>query len=360
MTLTTAINLTKTMEKPTYYDVHNRFKLNGFHLNKDDLCRVAYSFIKEGEAYERPVGIFILDWFDEKDYIEMTTSGTTGAPKKIQISKQAMVNSALATGDFFELAPGDKVLHCLPAKYVAGKMMFVRAFILGLDMDFVEPTSTPLERNEETYDFAAMVPIQAQHSLEKLSQVKKLIIGGAKVNSALAEELKKIPSSIYETYGMTETITHIAAKRVGEEAFDVLPGITVAEDERHCLVVNAPAISEEVVVTNDVVKVLNDHQFIWLGRIDNVINSGGIKLFPEQIEEKLSHKIDRRFFIASQENEELGEKLVLAVEGDPYVIDDAAFAELGKYEKPKVVLFIPKFLETPTGKVLRKESLASI
>lgn len=348
------------MNKPTYNSVHNRFRLNGFHLDKDDLCRVAYSFIKEGEAYEKPVGIFILDWFDEKEYIEMTTSGTTGAPKKIRVNKQAMVNSALATGDFFDLAPGNKILHCLPAQYVAGKMMFVRAFILGLDVDFVEPTSTPLERNDEMYDFAAMVPLQAQHSLEKLGQIKKLIIGGAKVSAALANELKEIPTAIFETYGMTETITHIAAKRVGEEAFQVLPGITVAEDERHCLVVTATNISEEVVVTNDVVKVLKDNEFIWLGRIDNVINSGGVKLFPEQIEEKLSHKIDRRFFIASQENEELGEKLVLAVEGDPYVFDDAAFGDLGKYEKPKVVLFIPKFLETPTGKVLRKESLSSI
>lgn len=348
------------MNNPTYLSVHNRFKLNGFHLDKDDLCRVAYSFIKEGEAFEKPVGIFILDWFDEKDYIEMTTSGTTGAPKKIYVNKQAMVSSALATGNFFDLQPGNKVLHCLPAQYVAGKMMFVRAFILGLDMDFVEPTSTPLERNEEIYDFAAMVPLQAQHSLEKLRQIKKLIIGGAKVNSALANELMQIPAEIYETYGMTETITHIAAKKVGEEAFKVLPYITVAEDERHCLVVTAPKISDEVVVTNDVVKVLNESEFVWLGRIDNVINSGGVKLFPEQIEEKLSHKIERRFFVASQEHPELGEKLVLAVEGDAYVIDDEAFGELGKYEKPKVVLFIPKFLETPTGKVLRKESLASL
>lgn len=117
----------------------------------------------------------------------------------------------------------------------------------------------------------------------------------------------------------------------------------------------------EPIVTNDVVKVINDQEFDWLGRIDNVINSGGVKLFPEQIEEKLSHNIvNRRFFVASRESLELGEKLILAVEGDPYVIDDQAFGNLGKYEKPKVVIFIPKFLETPTGKVLRKESLESV
>ena len=348
------------MNTPTYHNVHNRFKLNGFQLDKEDLCRIAYSFIKEGEAFERPVGMFILDWFDQNDYIEMTTSGTTGAPKKIKIEKQAMVNSALSTGNFFGLEPGNRVLHCLPAQYVAGKMMLVRGFILGLDIDFVEPTSTPLERNDQTYDFGAMVPLQVQHSLDKLPKIKKLIIGGAKVSSSLAQELIEIPTEIYETYGMTETITHIAAKKVGEEAFKTLPNVTVSEDERHCLVITAPNILQEPITTNDAVNVLNENEFIWLGRIDNVINSGGVKLFPEQIEEKLSHKIDRRFFIASQESPELGEKLVLAVEGDPYIIDEHAFGDLGKYERPKVVLFIPKFLETPTGKVLRKESLESV
>ena len=348
------------MNTPTYHNVHNRFKLNGFQLDKEDLCRIAYSFIKEGEAFERPVGMFILDWFDQNDYIEMTTSGTTGAPKKIKIEKQAMVNSALSTGNFFGLEPGNRVLHCLPAQYVAGKMMLVRGFILGLDIDFVEPTSTPLERNDQTYDFGAMVPLQVQHSLDKLPKIKKLIIGGAKVSSSLAQELLEIPTEIYETYGMTETITHIAAKKVGEEAFKTLPNVTVSEDERHCLVITAPNILQEPITTNVAVNVLNENEFIWLGRIDNVINSGGVKLFPEQIEEKLSHKIDRRFFIASQESPELGEKLVLAVEGDPYIIDEHAFGDLGKYERPKVVLFIPKFLETPTGKVLRKESLESV
>lgn len=348
------------MNTPTYHNVHNRFKLNGFQLDKEDLCRIAYSFIKEGEAFERPVGMFILDWFDQNDYIEMTTSGTTGAPKKIKIEKQAMVNSALSTGNFFGLEPGNRVLHCLPAQYVAGKMMLVRGFILGLDIDFVEPTSTPLERNDQTYDFGAMVPLQVQHSLDKLPKIKKLIIGGAKVSSSLAQELIEIPTEIYETYGMTETITHIAAKKVGEEAFKTLPNVTVSEDERHCLVITAPNILQEPITTNDVVNILNENEFIWLGRIDNVINSGGVKLFPEQIEEKLSHKIERRFFIASQESPELGEKLILAVEGDPYIIDEHAFGDLGKYERPKVVLFIPKFLETPTGKVLRKESLESV
>ena len=135
----------ETQSTVHHKNVHNKFKLNGFHLDREDLCRVAYSFIKEGEAFEKPVGEFLIDWFDDKPYLEMTTSGTTGEPKVIKISKQSMVNSALATGDFFEIKPGDRALACLPVKYVAGKMMFIRAFILGLDMDFVAPSSHPLK-----------------------------------------------------------------------------------------------------------------------------------------------------------------------------------------------------------------------
>lgn len=345
------------MINPTYENVHNKFKLNGFNLDRDDLCRVAYSFIKEGEEFEKPVGDFLLDWFDSKSYVEMHTSGSTGIPKVIQVDKQAMVNSALATGDFFELSAGNKALHCLPVKYVAGKMMLVRAMILGLDLEFVAPSSHPLRDSDENFDFAAMVPMQAQNSISDLNRVKKLIVGGAKINSALEKQLLKLPTDVYETYGMTETISHIAAKKVGEKAFTVLPNVTISYDENNCLIIHAPRISEEVIETNDVVELLNENQFIFLGRIDNVINSGGIKLLPEQIEEKLSGKIEPRYFISSKEDKELGEKIILVIEGNPFDVDKTIFESLDKYEKPKEILFVQKFKETGNGKIIRKESL---
>lgn len=345
------------MNSPTYENVHNQFKLNGFHLNREDLCRVAYSFIKEGEEFEKPVGDFLLDWFDSKDYIEMQTSGTTGAPKTITVSKQAMVESALATGDFFELQPGNKALQCLPVKYVAGKMMLVRAMILGLDLEFVAPSSHPLRNNEIDYDFVAMVPLQAQNSISELNKVKKMIVGGAAINKALDKQLLKLPTQVFETYGMTETITHIAARKLGEKAFTVLPGVTISYDDRNCLVIHAPRISDDVIVTNDIVELLNENQFIFLGRMDNVINSGGIKLIPEQIEEKLANKINQRFFIASKPDTELGEKVVLIVEGEKQDFGDDLYDKLDKYEKPKELIFIPKFKETDSGKVIRKETL---
>jgi O-succinylbenzoic acid--CoA ligase len=320
---------------------------------------VAYCFIKEGKPFEKHIGTFLLDWFDEKSYIELSTSGTTGVPKVIKIEKQAMLDSALATGDYFGLEPGNTMLHCLPTNYVAGKMMWVRSFILGLDMKFVEPNSNPLEKIDESFDFCAMVPLQAKNSLKKLKQkkIKKLIIGGVRVHRALEKELVKLPMEIYETYGMTETITHMAAKRIGEEAFTVLPNVTVSSDERSCLVINAKKISKEPIITNDIVKLISDTQFIWEGRIDNVINSGGIKLMPEQIEDKLSTLIPRRYFIFGKPDETLGEKAVLYVEGEPINIEESVFNVLNKYEIPKEIIFIPKFKETATGKIMRKESI---
>ncbi|WP_336622138.1 AMP-binding protein [Flavobacterium paronense] len=282
---------------------------------------------------------------------------TTGAPKTISVSKQAMVDSALATGDFFELQPGNKALQCLPVKYVAGKMMLVRAMILGLDLEFVAPSSNPLANNEIDYDFVAMVPLQAQNSIPQLKRVKKLIIGGAAVNKILEKQLLKLPTIVYETYGMTETITHIAARKLGEKAFTVLPNVTVSFDERNCLVIHAPTISPEVIITNDIVELVNENQFIFLGRFDNVINSGGIKLIPEQIEKKLISKISQRFFIASKPDNELGEKVVLVIEGEKCELDNSIYETLDKYEKPKEIIFVPKFKDSVTGKILRKETL---
>ncbi|WP_427874749.1 AMP-binding protein [Flavobacterium sp. MMS24-S5] len=345
------------MQNLTQNNVHNYFKLNGYHLNAKDLCRIAYSFIKEGDAYEQSIGEFFLDWFDKKDYIEMTTSGTTGLPKLVRLKKQAMIQSALATGDFFDLKPGDKALLCLPTQFVAGKMMLVRSLILGLELDVVSPSLHPLELNTTTYDFVAMVPLQVQNSIAGLSKVRKLIIGGAKLDSALEEKLLPLKTEIYETYGMTETITHIAAKRLGDSVFSILPNVKISQDDRQCLVINVATISDEPIVTNDLVELLNEQQFKFLGRIDNVINSGGVKLIPEQIEAKLIGKINSRFFVTGLPDTTLGEKLVLVIEGEKQDFEPEFFDVLGKYEKPKEIVFVSKFKENENGKLLRKPTL---
>ena len=156
---------------------------------------------------------------------------------------------------------------------------------------------------------------------------------------------------------MTETITHIAAKKVGEKAFTVLPNVTISYDENNCLVIHAPRISDEIIVTKDIVELVNENQFVFLGRYDNMVNSGGIKLIPEQIEDKLGKKIHSRFFVAGKPDDKLGEKLVLIIEGEKHEIEDRVFDVLDKYEKPKEILFVPKFKETDNGKIIRKETL---
>ncbi|WKL50092.1 AMP-binding protein [Flavobacterium pectinovorum] len=341
----------------THKNVHNYFKINGYHLTADELRRVGYDYIKEGDANDRAIGEFLLDWFDDKDYIEMRTSGTTGLPKVVKLQKQAMIQSALATGDFFELEPRNKALLCLPVKFIAGKMMLVRSFILGLDLDIVEPSTHPLALNTTKYDFVAMVPLQVQNSIEALQNVKKLIVGGAKMDSSLEEKVLPLKTEVYETYGMTETITHIAARRVGENVFTVLPNVKIVQDDRGCLVITVDTISEEPIVTNDLVEIIREDQFIFLGRIDNVVNSGGVKLIPEQIEAKLIDKINSRFFVTGIPDTVLGEKLILVIEGEKQDFATDFFDVLDKYEKPKEIVFVPKFKENENGKLLRKPSL---
>lgn len=348
------------MRKVTYKNIHNFFKFNGVYFDSNGLRIAAYYLIKEGDAHEKALGDFLLDWFDEKPYIDLQTSGTTGTPKLIRKSKQALVNSALATGDFFELKPGDTALCCLPVQFIAGKMMLVRSFILGLAIDFVSPNSNPLENLDKKYDFVAMVPLQVQNSLNELHKVKKLIIGGAKMDSSLEKKLLGIKTKVYETYGMTETITHIAAKKVGEQAFSILPNVRISQNKNDCLVIDAPKVSEERLFTNDLVELINDNQFVLLGRIDHVVNSGGVKLIPEQIEEKLADAIAVRFFVGGISDAVLGEKLVLVIEGEKQELDEAIFAVLNKYEKPKAVFFVPEFETTASGKIKRKTILKAL
>ena len=345
------------MNNQNYNTVHPKFKWNGISLDREKLLLAAQDLIKEGDDFERITGEFLLEWFNKKSFITVTTSGTTGFPKKINLEKQAMINSALATAQFFDLKAGNRVLNCLSTNYIAGKMMLIRSMILGFEMDFVTPTSNPLKDNKRNYDFVAMVPMQVQNSILELSKVKKLIVGGAKISETLRNQLLEVPTQIFETYGMTETITHIAVKKIEEKYFSVLPNVTIATDKRGCLVIVAPRISDTKIVTNDVVQLISETQFLLLGRIDNVINSGGVKLFPEQIEAKLSDKIKRRFFVIGIPDEKLGEQVLIVIEGKPAVFDDSVFDDLDSYEKPKKIRFVTKFVETESGKVRRTETL---
>ena len=357
-------------------EIHPNFKLNGVHFDRKELYTVAYSFIKEGEDYEEQIGNFLIDWLnDDYDTIKIRTSGSTGEPKTFFVDKQKMVNSALATGKYFKVQQETTALLCLPADYIAGRMMLVRAMILGWDLDLVEPKSNPIDEVFKTYDFCAMTPFQMDNSLGRLHLIKKLIVGGGAVSQNLIALVQGISTKIYEVYGMTETISHVAARKLNSKheqsemrPFKALPNITFSQDERECLTIKAPKIvDEEELVTNDIVELLTYKKFYWKGRIDNVINSGGVKIYPEVVERKLQKTITHRFFIAGIPDDALGEKVVLFVEApdDRKFLSNLKYAinkikDFDKYEKPKKVYLIEKFEETDSGKIHRNKTLEKL
>ena len=342
-------------------NINSNFRLNGLSFQDAD------AILEYTRDHLPDCRTFLKAWFNKERTIEVPTSGATGESKIIRIKKEHMQHSALATGDYFNLKSGTRALLCMSPNYIAGKMMLVRALLLGWELDVVPPSSDPLSATTKNYDFTAMVPLQVQHSLNHLKRIDVLLVGGSPLSSVLKKKLQDIDCRIYESYGMTETVTHIAVRHVNDTQdsknplFNVLPNVAISTDARGCLVVKAPHLSNDIVVTNDLVNIESKGEFDLLGRADNIVNSGGIKLIPEQIENKLSDLIEADFFVAGIKDEMLGEKLVLIVEGK--ILPDnleAKINELGtltKYEIPKAIYNLPKFRRTSTGKVKRKETV---
>lgn len=352
--------------------VHANFTINDVSLGAKGLKAFAYNFITKGEGFEKKIGEFLLEWLDSNAYILVNTSGSTGIPKRIKIQKQHMINSALATGAFFKLEENTTALLCLSADYIAGKMMLVRAMVLGWKIDTVAPSINPLDNKSKHYDFCAMVPLQLDNSIHRLHLLKKLIVGGSTVTKSLRDLVKDTETKIYETYGMTETISHIAARRVnskkkhknGGPFFKALPHIICSVDHRNCLVIKAPQLSNDIIVTNDVVSLKTYKKFSWKGRFDNVINTSGIKIHPEELEQKLHPFIVHRFFITSIKDEVLGDKLVMVIEDEfnnketeNLLSNIRNLSELHTYEIPKKVYYAPRFIETLNGKIQRQKTL---
>lgn len=342
--------------------IHKDFTYNGTKYNPNTLKKKSLELLTKKNSYENSIGLFLLEWLNDSIYIELKTSGSTGNPKTIHVLKEHMIQSALATGNYFKVLEKSKVLLCLPADYIAGKMMLVRALILGWHLDSITPSSSPLIDIEKNYDFCAMVPMQVQNSLKDLSKIKTLIVGGASISEELIIKLKKIKTKVYETYGMTETVSHIAVKLLNDanNIFTALDHVTLSTDHRNCLKINAPKVSESVVLTNDIVTLLTTKTFLWKGRFDNVINTGGIKVSPEQIEQKLKGLFNKRFFICGTADEKLGNQVTLIVESESKNIDFLKIIKqsnrLNDFECPKKIAYITKLIETRSGKIQRQKS----
>lgn len=314
--------------------------------------------------YQREVYLFLKNWRDSSEYLNAQTSGSTGTPKIIALLKNDMINSALATGSFFQFKDGDKHFNPLPAKYIAGKMMLVRALTWKTDLHIFQPTANPLKFCSEAFAFGVMTPHQLMKGLQSdfkgnIENIKTLLLGGSPINTALERLIENLNTSIYLGYGMTETMSHVALRRVnGKEKsakYEAVEGVTFSQDERDCLVIHTQHLSIAKVITNDVVNLINERTFIWLGRYDNVVNSGGIKLYPEQIEQKISELISSEFFLTHEDDDNLGQRLVMKIEGpESSEIEKIIRENLSKYETPKRIYFLRKFSRTETGKIIRK------
>lgn len=347
--------------KPISQILHPSFKLNGLEFESaEELLNFADGLVEQGADHEIQMARFIEDWISLDESIIVKSSGSTGKPKDIVLKKEHMVNSARATGSYFKLGAGTSALLCLPPNYIAGKMMLVRAMILGWDLHVVAPEKDALTQYDNDYDFVAMVPYQVGHSINALSKVKKLIIGGAQITKDLDNQLQLVSTEIFETYGMTETCTHVAIRRVNgpaqSDSFSALPNVKFSADDRGCLIISAPEILDEALVTNDLVELKTPTSFTWLGRYDNVINSGGIKIFPEKIEERLSQYIDLPFIIASEYHPEFGEQVIMIIENKentPIPNYTKAFSFLSPYERPKKIYTISIFPYSKNGKLKR-------
>lgn len=312
---------------------------------------------------------FMADWHSPSPTTLVHTSGSTGKPKPLLVEKKRMEASARLTCEVLALKPGDSALLCMPLDYIAGKMMVVRSIVGKLNLVCVEPSGHPLKGLNEAPVFAAMVPMQVYNSLKVdeerrlLCGIKHLIIGGGAVSKEMAAELHTLPNAVWSTYGMTETLSHIALRRLnGNEAsewYEPFESVDVALNDEGCLMINAPLVCSKTLITNDIAEIAPDgRHFRIRGRKDNVICSGGIKMQIEEIEAKLHPHVNVPFIITKRKDEKFGETVVMLAETKDIDMLKAVCQErLSKYEQPHYYIYTNRIPTTETGKPARAKAM---
>jgi len=339
--------------------------ISGITYSRDEILRNPPAGFAGETPFHHQLYLFLKEWFSPSSTIRLHTSGSTGVPKEITVRKEQMLQSARMTCDFFQLKEGDRALLCLPVSYIAGKMMVVRAISAGLDLYPVEPSGYPLAGGAEQYDFAAMVPLQVYNALQtadgrqRLTQINKLIIGGGALDAQLEAALSDFSNTIYATYGMTETVSHIALRslsgRGAAQYYTSLPGVTLSLSDEQTLIIDAPRVADAPVVTNDIAEIRADGTFRILGRKDNVINTGGIKVQTEEVEQILRPHLTGNFAITSLPHPKLGEAIVLLIEpaADPDAVRETVRKLLPRYQQPLHILTVKAIPQTGSGKTDR-------
>lgn len=319
---------------------------------------------------------FLDDWNNDCTAVTVKTSGSTGTPKEMPVEKWRMLASARGTCDFLGLKRGDTALLCMSLDYIAGKMMVVRSIERGLRLVTVEPSGHPMRGLTVAADFVAMVPIQVYNTLQVesecrlLMQSRHLLIGGGAIDSEQETALQKFPNAVWSTYGMTETLSHIALRRInGKEAslwYTPFDTVDVRQNADGCLVIDAPDICCDTLVTNDIVEMHTDgRRFRIVGRKDNVICSGGVKIQIEEVEALLKERIKVPFVITKCSDGKFGEAVVMLYEvrvideknsGADCCLRRVAENVLPRYWRPKYYFAVNCLPLTETGKPARKQA----
>jgi O-succinylbenzoic acid--CoA ligase len=361
--------------------------LNGKEFTTDFLRQYGESILNSGLTdYEIKTLQFCRQWLAGQETFQVETSGSTGKAKLIEIKREQMIASARLTGDALQLKKNDKVLLCLSAEHIAGMMMLVRSFVLEMHITIINPVSDPLAgfSAKEHFDFISLVPLQlyeifknSRKKLAILNKMKAILVGGAPVNPELEKKIQLIKAPVFSTYGMTETVSHIALKRLNgkekSEYFKVLKGVEINTDNRNCLTIRSAVTNCEPLVTNDLVEIISNDTFKWLGRIDNVINSGGFKVQIEKVEQALEQVLAQMLksesnscFIGSVPDEKFGRRIIAVIEGPPFTQNKQkqmlVLLEqyLKKHEMPRQFHFTAKINRTKTGKIDRLATLKLI
>ncbi|KAB2814736.1 AMP-binding protein [Phaeocystidibacter luteus] len=324
-----------------------------------------FQLLRNGIALKRgdsAVGDQALDFLDEwrKDdpTISLQTSGSTGVPKVVQVEKAVMWHSATATIAALGLAESIHALLALSPQYIAGKMMIVRALLGGWKLHVHDLSTAILDDLRSDFDFAALVPLQVKGRATQLNKIGTTILGGAPVDAGLLDEMNEVKTRVFETYGMTETVSHIALKELRphtQDAFHAVPGVTFSVNADSELRIHAPQWNHTELQTTDVVSLLNENTFVWKGRSDFVINSGGVKIHPEKVEPILSKLVGKSVYVTSRQDDALGRRLVAIVEGEVPELSRELLQSSGLsvYETPKAWLSVSSFPMTESGKIVR-------
>lgn len=311
---------------------------------------------------------FINEWNSSKNNIQVHTSGSTGVPKELTLSREMLIHSALRTNHFFNINSESLLYSCVGPQFIGGKMMYVRANIANAQFFAETPSNRPILNvpHGETIDLLAVVPSQMINILARkndLPIIKNILIGGSAINESLRAEIACSGLRCYETYGMTETASHIALRRISvtdSKPFELLPGISISSDERDCLIINLKEDNIEV-HTHDIVEIVNDSEFFIHGRIDNVINTGGRKIIVEQLESKLFKLLQNPVALTSLSDRKWGEKLIAIIETETVLdaaqIRTALKRDLLPHEIPKEFIFVNKLPRTLNGKIDRNALL---